>query len=69
MQGQQYVLDDVFDVFGTQEFPVTSHDAAYSRRNFLQQLNVGVRIASLRSLHETSEMAIFNCPVHDSHGQ
>ena len=67
MQRQQHVLDNILDIHSAQESPVSSHDAPYPRRNFLQQLSVGTGITRLSGLHQIGKTPILSCRLYHSH--
>jgi hypothetical protein len=58
VHGKQHILYKVLDVFGSKKLPTPPHKASQPRRDFLQQPNVGVRIALLRRLHHHGESSI-----------
>ncbi len=61
------VLDNILDILSAQESPVSSHDAPYRRRNFLQQLSVGTGITRLSGLHQIGKTPILSCRLYHSH--
>src|SRR5688572_17664597 len=58
VERQQDVLDKVLDVGPAGESPTTIDDLTDSRRDVLQELQVGVRVASLGGAHEVRKLVI-----------
>jgi hypothetical protein len=58
VERQQDVLDKVLDVGPAGESPTTIDDLTDSRRDVLQELQVGVRVASLGGAHEVRKFVI-----------
>jgi hypothetical protein len=58
VHGKQDILDDVFDAFDAREYAVAAHDATNHRRNGLEELEVRLRISSLRGTHQLDQLTV-----------